>query len=99
MHNFADIAHHILQPLEKMRRENDLVKIFPQYLTGEDLFGLSDPTVLKIIESVSESHSSLTSKAILFLNFCALLLLHNICKKLDCTAYMILFAVDCRLSD
>lgn len=37
-----------------MRRENDLVKIFPQYLTGEDLFGLSDPTVLKIIESVSE---------------------------------------------
>jgi len=52
--NFADIAHHILQPLEKMRRENDLVKIFPQYLTGEDLFGLSDPTVLKIIESVSE---------------------------------------------
>jgi len=38
-----------------MRRENDLAKIFPQYLTGEDLFGLSDPTVLKIIESVSES--------------------------------------------
>ena len=61
IHNFADIAHHILQPLEKMRRENDLVKIFPQYLTGEDLFGLSDPTVLKIIESVSESGSRLVS--------------------------------------
>jgi len=43
-----------------MRRENDLVKIFPQYLTGEDLFGLSDPTVLKIIESVGESHCWLT---------------------------------------
>ena len=55
-HHFADIAQHILQPLEKMRRENDLVKIFPQYLTGEDLFGLSDPTVLKIIESVSKGH-------------------------------------------
>jgi len=60
IHNVADIAHHILQPLEKMRRENDLVKIFPQYLTGEDLFGLSDPTVLKIIESVGESYCQLT---------------------------------------
>jgi len=60
---FAEIAHHILQPLEKMRRENDLVKIFPQYLTGEDLFGLSDPTVLKIIESVGGSCSELMSVA------------------------------------
>jgi len=59
--NVADIAHHILQPLEKMRRENDLVKVFPQYLVGEDLFGLSDPTVLKIIESVSENRNWLTS--------------------------------------
>jgi len=60
-HNFADVAHHILQPLERMRRENDLVKIFPQYLTGEDLFGLSDPTVLRIIESVGDCHMSAIS--------------------------------------
>lgn len=35
-----------------MRRENDLVKIFPTYLVGEELFGLGEPTVLKIVESV-----------------------------------------------
>jgi F/Y rich C-terminus len=49
---FAEIARHILEPLEKMRRENDLVKVFPTFLTGEDLFGLTEPTVQKIIESV-----------------------------------------------
>jgi hypothetical protein len=47
-----DLARRILDPLEKMRRENDLVKVFPQYLTGEDLFGLTEPTVQKIIESL-----------------------------------------------
>ena len=42
----------MLAPLEKMRRENDFVKIFPTYLVGEELFGLGEPTVLKVIESV-----------------------------------------------
>ena len=43
----------ILEPLEKLRRENDLVKMFPPYIPGEELFGLTDPTVLKVAESVS----------------------------------------------
>jgi hypothetical protein len=48
----VDIARRILEPLEKMRRENDQVKVFTTFLTGEDLFGLTDPAVQKIIESV-----------------------------------------------
>ena len=40
-----------------MRRANDQVKIFPSYLNGEDLFGLTEPVVLRIIESVSESNT------------------------------------------
>ena len=49
---FSEIARQIMEPLEKMRRENDLVKVFPSFLTGEDFFGLTDPSILKIIESV-----------------------------------------------
>ncbi len=45
--------HKILEPFEKMRVENDLVKCFPSYLSGEDLFGLTEPTVIRIVESVS----------------------------------------------
>ena len=43
----------VLQPLDKIRREQDLVKIFPPYLQGEDLVGLTEPNVLRVIESVS----------------------------------------------
>ena len=43
----------ILEPLEKMRRENDMVKMFPPYLCGEELFGLTEPAVVRVIESVS----------------------------------------------
>ena len=50
---FTAVWLHILEPLEKMRREGDLVKMFPAYLSGEDLFGLTDPIVLRIVESVS----------------------------------------------
>lgn len=48
-----EVWEQALMPLEEMRRENDLVKIFPAYMTGEDLFGLTEPAILKIIESVS----------------------------------------------
>ena len=45
----------ILEPFEKMRVDSDLVKCFPSYLSGEDLFGLTEPTVIRIVESVSTS--------------------------------------------
>ncbi len=43
----------ILEPFEKMRVDNDLVRCFPSQLTGEDLFGLTEPAVIRIVESVS----------------------------------------------
>jgi len=46
------VWHQILESLEKMRRANDCVKVFPTYLSADDLFGLTEPTVLKIIESM-----------------------------------------------
>ena len=45
----------VLEPLEKQRRDDDMVKMFPSYLSGEELFGLTEPSILRIIESVSIS--------------------------------------------
>lgn len=35
-----------------MRKENDLVKIFPVYFRGEYLFGLTEPLIIRLIESL-----------------------------------------------
>jgi histone-lysine N-methyltransferase MLL3 len=42
----------VLAIIEKMRRENDLVKVFPKYISGEDLFGLNETNVIKVLESL-----------------------------------------------
>ncbi|XP_078661528.1 histone-lysine N-methyltransferase 2C-like [Branchiostoma floridae x Branchiostoma belcheri] len=42
----------ILEPIEKMRRGSDVLKLFPNFITGEDLFGLTEPAVLRIVESL-----------------------------------------------
>jgi len=42
----------VLSIIEKMRRENDLVKVFPAYISGEDLFGLNETNVIKVLESL-----------------------------------------------
>ena len=42
----------ILEKIEALRRENDLVKVFPQYISGEDLFGLTETNVVKVLESL-----------------------------------------------
>lgn len=47
-----DVWQQILVPILKMRKEAGLVNLFPQYITGEDLFGLSEQYVLRIIESM-----------------------------------------------
>lgn len=36
-----------------MRREADMLRLFPEYLKGEELFGLTVHAVLRIAESVS----------------------------------------------
>jgi hypothetical protein len=42
----------ILAKLDAQRKEKDLVKIFPIYFTGEYLFGLMEPHITRLIESL-----------------------------------------------
>lgn len=42
----------ILEPLAALRRENECVRMFPKYVTGEDLFGLTEPAVVRVLESM-----------------------------------------------
>ncbi|KAG5672534.1 hypothetical protein PVAND_002656 [Polypedilum vanderplanki] len=42
----------ILETIVKLRRENQLVRVFPKYISGEDLFGLTEPAVVRILESL-----------------------------------------------
>ena len=43
----------ILEPLERMRRADDLVNLFSSHVVGEDLFGLTVPAIQRVLESVS----------------------------------------------
>ncbi|XP_036230155.2 histone-lysine N-methyltransferase trr-like [Bactrocera oleae] len=42
----------ILTPIAFMRKNNKVVQLFPQFISGEDLFGLTEPSVVRIIESL-----------------------------------------------
>lgn len=42
----------ILAPIAKLRRENNLVQVFPKYVNGDDLFGLTEPSIVRILESL-----------------------------------------------
>lgn len=42
----------ILEPLAEMRRDQKIIQLFPKYVTGEDLFGLTEPAVVRILESL-----------------------------------------------
>lgn len=42
----------ILEKLTQLRKDNNLVQIFPKYIIGEDLFGLTEPAVVRILESL-----------------------------------------------
>ncbi|XP_054161923.1 histone-lysine N-methyltransferase 2C-like [Oppia nitens] len=42
----------ILELIVKMRLEAKLIKVFTEYITGEDLFGLSEPAIVRILESL-----------------------------------------------
>lgn len=45
----------VLEPVAERRNETGSLKLFPVYLKGEDLFGLTVSAVTRIVESVSES--------------------------------------------
>ncbi|CAL1287615.1 unnamed protein product [Larinioides sclopetarius] len=42
----------VIYPIEKMRRQAKTIKIFPDFISGDDLFGLTEPAILRIIESL-----------------------------------------------
>jgi len=46
------IWQRILQSICKVRKEHQLVQVFPKYVSGEDLFGLTEPGVVRILESL-----------------------------------------------
>ena len=38
----------IIAEIAKLRKDNDLVGIFSDYISGEDLFGLNEPSIVKV---------------------------------------------------
>lgn len=46
------IWNQILDRICQLRKENNMVQIFPKYIIGEDLFGLTEPAVVRILESL-----------------------------------------------
>lgn len=48
----SDVWQQVLVAIEKLRRKNHLIRVFPKYFSGEDLFGLTEPAVVRILESL-----------------------------------------------
>lgn len=46
------VWNRILEPLAQLRRDEKSVQLFQRYITGEDLFGLTEPAVVRILESL-----------------------------------------------
>jgi len=42
----------ILSVIEEMRKKESMVRLFPQFLSGEDLFGLTEPAIVRVLESL-----------------------------------------------
>lgn len=42
----------ILEPMATLRKDCQIVQLFPRYISGEDLFGLTEPAVVRILESL-----------------------------------------------
>ena len=42
----------IVQEIAKLRKKHNLVRLFPDYINGEDLFGLTEPSIVKVLESL-----------------------------------------------
>lgn len=42
----------ILEPIIKMREESQTIKVFVDFISGEDLFGLTEPAIIRILESL-----------------------------------------------
>lgn len=42
----------ILEQLNDLRLNHNSVKIYPRYISGEDLFGLTEPAIVRILENL-----------------------------------------------
>lgn len=51
-HTAKGVWQQVLEPIDRMRREVNAIKVFTAFITGEDLYGLTEPTVLRVIESL-----------------------------------------------
>ncbi len=54
---YSDASPHavwqqVLVQIDQLRRTSDGVQVFPQHIRGEDLFGLTEPSIVKVLESL-----------------------------------------------
>ncbi|KAL1490323.1 hypothetical protein ABEB36_013038 [Hypothenemus hampei] len=42
----------ILEKIADLRKENQCLQMFPKYIIGEDLFGLTEPAIVRVLESL-----------------------------------------------
>lgn len=40
--------YQILEAISRLRNCAQIIKVFPKYITGEDLFGLTEPSIVKV---------------------------------------------------
>ena len=49
---FAGAWMQVLGRLDALRKSSGLSRVFTEYISGEDLFGLNEPAIRRVIESV-----------------------------------------------
>ncbi|XP_046682378.1 histone-lysine N-methyltransferase 2C-like isoform X2 [Homalodisca vitripennis] len=42
----------VLEPLAALRKASNSVQVFPRFVSGEDLFGLTEPAIVRVLESL-----------------------------------------------
>jgi len=47
-----DVWMKVLSQVEDLRKDARCTKVFPDYIIGEDLFGLTEPNIIKVLESL-----------------------------------------------
>ncbi|XP_022219789.2 histone-lysine N-methyltransferase trr [Drosophila obscura] len=48
----SGVWQQILQPITRLRKVHKWLQLFPQHISGEDLFGLTEPAIVRILESL-----------------------------------------------
>ena len=38
----------VLEPIQELRKKAECIQMFPTFMSGEDLFGLTEPTIIKV---------------------------------------------------